>query len=52
VNCCLDALKAGVNKTHIVDGRIQHALLLEIFTAEGIGTQIVEKKSELSSSAN
>jgi len=43
-NCCLDALKAGVNKTHIVDGRIQHALLLEIFTEDGIGTQIVEKK--------
>jgi len=47
VNCCLDALKSGVHKTHIIDGRIQHALLLEIFTAEGIGTQIVEKKSEL-----
>jgi len=47
VNCCLDALKSGVNKTHIVDGRIQHALLLEIFTEDGIGTQIVEKKSDL-----
>ncbi len=47
VNCCLDALKAGVHKTHIIDGRIRHALLLEIFTAEGIGTQIVEKKSDL-----
>jgi len=46
VNCCLDALKLGVHKTHIIDGRIQHALLLEIFTEEGIGTQIVEKKSE------
>ncbi|MEC8957014.1 MAG: acetylglutamate kinase [Nitrospinota bacterium] len=47
VNCCLDALKSGVNKTHIVDGRIQHALLLEIFTEDGIGTQIVEKKPDL-----
>jgi acetylglutamate kinase len=47
VNCCLDALKSGVHKTHIIDGRIQHALLLEIFTEEGIGTQIVEKKAEL-----
>ncbi len=46
-NCCLDALKSGVNKTHIVDGRIQHALLLEIFTEDGIGTQIVEKKPNL-----
>ena len=46
-NCCLDALKSGVIKTNIVDGRIQHALLLEIFTEDGIGTQIVEKKSDL-----
>jgi acetylglutamate kinase len=43
VNCCLDALKAGVAKTHIIDGRIKHAVLLEIFTEEGVGTQIVEK---------
>ncbi|MEK9629720.1 MAG: acetylglutamate kinase [Nitrospinota bacterium] len=47
VNCCLDALKSGVHKTHIVDGRIEHALLLEIFTEDGIGTQIVEKKPDL-----
>ena len=39
---CLEALKAGVHKTHIVDGRIRHSLLLEIFTDEGIGTQIVK----------
>lgn len=38
---CLDALKAGVKKTHIVDGRVKHALLLEIFTDEGIGTEII-----------
>lgn len=43
VNCCLDALKSGVRKTHIIDGRIKHALLLEIFTEKGIGTQIIEK---------
>ncbi len=43
VKCCLDALKAGVQKTHIIDGRIKHAVLLEMFTKEGIGTQIVEK---------
>ncbi|MCK5553074.1 MAG: acetylglutamate kinase [Deltaproteobacteria bacterium] len=40
VQCCLDALEAGVVKTHIIDGRVEHALLLEIFTDEGIGTQI------------
>ena len=52
VKCCLDALKAGVHKTHIVDGRVQHALLLEIFTEDGIGTQIVEKKADLTASPN
>lgn len=42
VNSCLEALKAGVAKTHIIDGTIKHSLLLEIFTERGIGTQIVE----------
>jgi len=40
VNCCLQALREGVKKTHIIDGRVKHAILLEIFTDEGIGTQI------------
>jgi acetylglutamate kinase len=43
VNCCLDALKEGVAKTHIIDGRVEHALLLEIFTDVGIGTQIAQE---------
>jgi acetylglutamate kinase len=42
VNCCLDALNGGVNKTHIIDGRVEHAVLLEIFTDAGIGTEIVK----------
>ncbi len=41
VNCCIDALNGGVSKTHIVDGRLEHAVLLEIFTDAGIGTVIV-----------
>jgi acetylglutamate kinase len=41
VNACIEALNYGVNKTHIVDARIQHALLLEFFTNKGIGTQIL-----------
>jgi acetylglutamate kinase len=41
VNCCLDALAEGVAKTHIIDGRVEHAILLEIFTDVGIGTEIV-----------
>jgi acetylglutamate kinase len=40
VQACVRALDAGVKKTHIVDGRILHCLLLEIFTKEGIGTEI------------
>jgi acetylglutamate kinase len=40
VEACLRALKGGVEKAHIIDGRMRHALLLEIFTDEGIGTMI------------
>jgi acetylglutamate kinase len=40
VNCCLEALEEGVIKTHIIDGRVDHAVLLEIFTDVGVGTQI------------
>jgi len=38
VNCCLDAVDHGVERAHIIDGRVPHALLLEIFTDEGVGT--------------
>jgi len=38
VSCCLDAVAAGVKQAHIIDGRVGHALLLEIFTDEGVGT--------------
>lgn len=41
VECCIDALHGGVQKTHIIDGRVRHATLLEIFTKEGIGTEVV-----------
>ena len=41
VEACVIALKGGVKKTHIIDGRISHSLLLEIFTDSGIGTQII-----------
>ena len=42
VKSCINALTAGVKKTHIIDARIPHALLLEIFTKQGIGTEIVK----------
>jgi len=41
VQACVQALKAGVHKAHIIDGSVSHALLLEIFTEKGIGTQIL-----------
>lgn len=46
VNACLDALEGGVPKTHIIDGRIPHSVVLELFTDAGIGTEILEKHSE------
>ena len=41
VEACLDSLRAGVRKTHVIDGRLPHALLLEIYTDRGIGTEII-----------
>ncbi|MBI4209552.1 MAG: acetylglutamate kinase [Deltaproteobacteria bacterium] len=40
VECCLEALEGGVQKTHIIDGRVKHAVLLEIFTDVGVGTEV------------
>jgi acetylglutamate kinase len=43
INCALDAVNSGVNSAQIIDGRIPHAVLLEVFTDKGIGTQITNK---------
>ena len=43
VGCALEALKGRVNSAHIIDGRIEHAVLLEIFTDQGIGTLITKR---------
>lgn len=40
VNCCLDALESGVKRVHILDGRIRHSIITELFTDAGIGTLI------------
>ncbi len=42
VTCCVDAIADGVEKTHIVDGRMEHACLLEIFTDQGVGTAVAK----------
>lgn len=41
VQCCVEAVTGGVGRTHIIDGRVPHSILLEIFTREGIGTMVV-----------
>ncbi|WP_281950971.1 acetylglutamate kinase [Nitrosophilus kaiyonis] len=42
VDACIEAIERGVEKAHIIDGRVEHSILLEIFTSAGIGTQIVK----------
>ncbi len=46
IGCALDAVKGGVNSAHIVDGRVAHAVLLEIFTDAGVGTLITNKAQQ------
>jgi acetylglutamate kinase len=41
VEACLTSLEQGTGKTHIIDGRLPHSIILEIFTSRGIGTQVV-----------
>ena len=41
MEACLRAVEGGVPRAHVVDGRVPHALLLEIFTTEGVGTMVV-----------
>jgi len=43
---CIDAIENGVSRVHILDGRIPHCLLLEIFTNKGIGTAILREDGE------
>lgn len=43
VECCVHALEHGVGRTHIIDGRILHSILLEVFTDEGVGTMVVKE---------
>ncbi len=46
VEACIRALDAGVARTHIIDGRKMHSLLLEIFTDQGIGTMVVPRRAK------
>jgi acetylglutamate kinase len=44
IQCALDAVRAGVKRAHIIDGRVSHSILLEIFTDQGVGTLITNEK--------
>ncbi|MCF5403611.1 acetylglutamate kinase, partial [Pseudomonas syringae] len=44
IRCALEAVQGGVNSSHIIDGRVPNAVLLEIFTDSGVGTQITNRK--------
>ena len=44
IRCALDAVNSGVNSAHIIDGRVPHAALLEVFTDEGVGTLITRRQ--------
>jgi len=46
VQACLETLEKGVRKIHIIDGRLRHSLLLEVYTSSGVGTEIVEGSEE------
>ena len=46
VEYALAALAAGVGKVHVIDGRLEHALLLEIFTRDGVGTQLLADRAD------
>jgi acetylglutamate kinase len=52
VECCIDALQEGVVSTHIIDGRARHAVLLEIFTSAGIGTEVLRDSARKKAKAN
>jgi acetylglutamate kinase len=41
IECCIDALRGGVKQAHVIDGRVKHALLLEVLTSQGVGTEVV-----------
>ena len=41
IDCCVEAVRRGVNRAHIIDGRIPHSILIEILSVEGIGTMFL-----------
>ncbi len=48
VECCLEAIRGGVKQAHVIDGRVRHAVLLEVLTSRGVGTEIVPRTARRS----
>jgi len=48
VECCLEAIRGGVRQAHVIDGRVRHALLLEVLTSRGVGTEIISRAARRS----
>jgi len=46
INCCIDAIKSGVHKVFILDGRVPHSILIEMLTNEGVGTMFINEKGD------
>jgi acetylglutamate kinase len=46
MEACLAAVQGGVRRAHVIDGRISHSLLLEVFTSEGVGTMVLPADEE------
>lgn len=52
IDACLESLEAGVGKVHVIDGRLSHSLLLEMYTHSGIGTEITLERPIVNGHAN
>jgi len=46
IRCCMDAIKEGVQKVFVLDGRVPHSILVEMLTDEGVGTMVIEKRKD------
>ncbi|NQY53127.1 MAG: acetylglutamate kinase [Campylobacteraceae bacterium] len=52
VNSCIEAINNGVNKAHIIDGRVEHSLILELFTSDGVGSEFIKEEDTTNNSIN
>jgi acetylglutamate kinase len=46
MEACLRAVRGGVPRAHVIDGRVEHSVLLEVFTTEGVGTMVLPERGD------